>query len=48
MRATMRGRPRQRPDCVMGDRGYDAEAIRLLGLNCREGLQVENQSLALD
>jgi transposase len=23
-----RGRPRQRPDCVFGDRGYDAEAIR--------------------
>ena len=23
-----RGRPRQRPDCVLGDRGYDAEAMR--------------------
>jgi len=23
-----RGRPRHRPDCVIGDRGYDAEAIR--------------------
>jgi transposase len=23
-----RGRPRYRPDCVLGDRGYDAEAIR--------------------
>ena len=23
-----RGRPRNRPDCVIGDRGYDAEAIR--------------------
>ena len=23
-----RGRPRFRPDCVIGDRGYDAEAIR--------------------
>ena len=23
-----RGRPRRRPDCVVGDRGYDAEAIR--------------------
>ncbi len=23
------GRPRHRPDCVVGDRGYDAEAIRL-------------------
>jgi Transposase DDE domain len=23
-----RGRPRHRPDCMMGDRGYDAEAIR--------------------
>jgi len=23
-----RGRPRYRPDCVIGDRGYDAEAIR--------------------
>jgi transposase len=22
------GRPRHRPDCVLGDRGYDAEAIR--------------------
>ena len=22
-----RGRPRQRPDCVLGDRGYDAAAI---------------------
>ena len=22
------GRPRQRPDCVLGDRGYDAAAIR--------------------
>ena len=24
----VRGRPRQRPDCVLGDRGYDAAAIR--------------------
>jgi transposase len=24
----VRGRPRHRPDCVLGDRGYDAEAIR--------------------
>jgi transposase len=23
-----RGRPRHRPDCVLGDRGHDAEAIR--------------------
>jgi transposase len=23
-----RGRPRHRPECVLGDRGYDAEAIR--------------------
>lgn len=23
-----RGRPRHRPDCVLGDRGYDAEGIR--------------------
>jgi len=23
-----RGRPRHRPDCVLGDRGYDTEAIR--------------------
>jgi transposase len=23
-----RGRPRNRPDCLIGDRGYDAEAIR--------------------
>jgi hypothetical protein len=23
-----RGRPRHRPDCVVGDRGYDAEVIR--------------------
>jgi hypothetical protein len=23
-----RGRPQQRPDCVLGDRGYDAAAIR--------------------
>ena len=23
-----RGRPRQRPDCVLGDRGYDTTAIR--------------------
>jgi len=23
-----RGRPRYRPDCVIGDRGYDGEAIR--------------------
>ena len=23
----VRGRPRNRPDCVLGDRGYDAEAI---------------------
>jgi transposase len=23
-----RGRPRHRPDCLFGDRGYDAEAIR--------------------
>jgi transposase len=24
----VRGRPRQRPDCVLGDRGYDAAALR--------------------
>jgi transposase len=24
----VRGRPRSRPDCVLGDRGYDAQAIR--------------------
>jgi transposase len=30
----MRGRPRCRPDCVLGDRGYDAEAIRQ-GLRAR-------------
>ena len=24
----VRGRPRSRPDCVLGDRGYDAESIR--------------------
>lgn len=24
----VRGRPRCRPDCVLGDRGYDAESIR--------------------
>jgi transposase len=24
----MRGRPRHRPDCVLGDRGYDSEPIR--------------------
>ena len=29
-----RGRPRCRPDCVLGDRGYDAEAIRQ-GLRAR-------------
>jgi len=29
-----RGRPRRRPDCVVGDRGYDAEAIRA-GLRTR-------------
>src|ERR1700737_2217241 len=29
-----RGRPRQRPDCVLGDRGYDATAIRR-GLRAR-------------
>jgi transposase len=29
-----RGRPRNRPDCVLGDRGYDAEAIRR-GLRAR-------------
>jgi len=29
-----RGRPRRRPDCVLGDRGYDAEAIRQ-GLRAR-------------
>jgi hypothetical protein len=23
-----RGRPRHRPECVMGERGYDAEVIR--------------------
>jgi len=28
------GRPRHRPDCVLGDRGYDAKAIRQ-GLRCR-------------
>jgi transposase len=28
------GRPRRRPDCVVGDRGYDAEAIRR-GLRAR-------------
>ena len=30
-----RGRPRQRPDCVLGDRGYDAAAIRR-GLRIRD------------
>lgn len=30
----MRGRRRCRPDCVLGDRGYDAEAIRQ-GLRAR-------------
>lgn len=29
-----RGRPRHRPDCVLGDRGYDAEAIRKGLLAC--------------
>ena len=29
-----RGRPRHRPDCVIGNRGYDAEAIRR-GLRAR-------------
>ena len=29
-----RGRPRQRPDCVLGDRGYDAAALRC-GLRAR-------------
>jgi transposase len=29
-----RGRPRHRPDCVLGDRGYDVEAIRQ-GLRAR-------------
>ena len=29
-----RGRPRKRPDCVLGDRGYDAAAIRR-GLRAR-------------
>ena len=24
----LRGRPRHRPHCILGDRGYDAEAIR--------------------
>ncbi len=28
------GRPRHRPDCLVGDRGYDAEAIRV-GLRAR-------------
>src|SRR5437764_14917243 len=32
--APARGRPRQRPDCVLGDRGYDAAAIRR-GLRAR-------------
>ena len=30
-----RGRPRQRPDCVLGDRGYDAAAI---GVGCGRGI----------
>jgi hypothetical protein len=30
-----RGRPRHRPDCVLGDRAYDAEAIRG-GLRARQ------------
>jgi transposase len=33
-----RGRPRQRPDCVLGDRGYDAAEIRRgcgRGISCR-------------
>ena len=29
-----RGRPRHRPVCVLGDRGYDAEAISYLCLQC--------------
>ncbi len=32
-----RGRPRHRPDSVLGDRGYDAEAIRR-GLRARHNL----------
>lgn len=32
-----RGRPRRRPDCVLGDRAYDAEAIRQ-GLRVRHSL----------
>ena len=31
----VRGRPRHRPDCVLGDRGYGAEAIR-------QGLRTRN------
>ena len=35
-----RGRPRHHPDCVLGDRGYDAEAIR-------QGLRVRHISSLL-
>jgi hypothetical protein len=35
-----RGRPRHRPDCVLGDRGYDAESIR-------QGLRARNIVLFL-
>ena len=35
-----RGRPRNHPDCVLGDRGYDAEAIR-------QGLRVRHISSLL-
>ena len=35
-----RGRPRCRPDCVIGDRGYDAESIR-------EGLRIRGISSKL-
>ena len=35
LRCTRTGRPRQRPECVLGDRGDDAAAIRR-GLRARQ------------
>ena len=40
-----RGRPRQRPDCVLGDRGYDAAAIRR-GLRTRHIVPLAGRCVA--
>jgi hypothetical protein len=45
-----RGRPRNRTDCVLGDRGYDAEAIRRVSVPAASylGSPSATQNMAAD